>query len=372
MPSAELVREAERQMVICNACRYCEGFCAVFPAMELRRTFRQSDLLYLANVCFDCRDCYYACQYAPPHEFAINVPKVFAELRTETYRDFSWPRILAGLFRRNGLAVGLITAISVALVFLLTLTGQGQAVLFGTHVDEGAFYRVIPYVALVVPPSIVLLYGLAVLLAGTYRFWQETHSNPRDIFSLSAFLKATADAFGLRYLRGEGVGCNYPGERFSVSRWWMHHLVFYGFMLDLAATTIAAIYEHFLHWQAPYPLLSWPVVLGTLGGIMLVIGTVGLLYLKWQSDRDPAEASMLRMDVAFLVVLLLTSLSGLVLLALRDTPAMGALLAIHFGVVMALFLTMPYGKFAHIFYRYAALVRNSLEQSQAAKRAAHH
>jgi citrate/tricarballylate utilization protein len=23
--------EARRQMEICNACRYCEGYCAVFP-----------------------------------------------------------------------------------------------------------------------------------------------------------------------------------------------------------------------------------------------------------------------------------------------------------------------------------------------------
>jgi citrate/tricarballylate utilization protein len=86
MPAAELLREAERQMVVCNACRYCEGYCAVFPAMERRRSFSAGDLSYLAHLCFDCRDCYYACQYAPPHEFAINVPKVFAELRGETYR----------------------------------------------------------------------------------------------------------------------------------------------------------------------------------------------------------------------------------------------------------------------------------------------
>ena len=26
-------------MTICNACRYCEGYCAVFPAMEKRLTF---------------------------------------------------------------------------------------------------------------------------------------------------------------------------------------------------------------------------------------------------------------------------------------------------------------------------------------------
>ena len=74
MPSAELLKEANRQIVICNACRYCEGFCAVFPAMERRRTFTDGDFTYLANLCFDCRACFYACQYAPPHEFNVNVP----------------------------------------------------------------------------------------------------------------------------------------------------------------------------------------------------------------------------------------------------------------------------------------------------------
>ena len=31
IPSANEA-EVGRQMQICNACRYCEGFCAVFPA----------------------------------------------------------------------------------------------------------------------------------------------------------------------------------------------------------------------------------------------------------------------------------------------------------------------------------------------------
>jgi citrate/tricarballylate utilization protein len=74
---------------------------------------------------------------------------------------------------------------------------------------------------------------------------------------------------------------------------------------------------------------------------------------------------MLGMDVAFLVLLFLVSLSGLLLLALRDTPAMGALLTIHLGVVAGLFLTVPYGKLAHVVYRYAALVRNAIEQARA-------
>jgi len=94
----------------------------------------------------------------------------------------------------------------------------------------------------------------------------------------------------------------------------------------------------------------------------LIIGTAGLLYLKWQSDRAPGASSMFNMDVAFLVLLFLTSFTGLALLALRETPAMGALLVIHLGVVAGLFITLPYGKFAHVVYRYAALVRYSIEQ----------
>src|SRR5690349_11850519 len=90
-----LLAEADRQLTICNACRYCEGYCAVWPAMELRRTFKDSDILYLSNLCFDCRACYYACQFAPPHQFSVNIPEIFSQIRAETYQAYSWPRLLA-------------------------------------------------------------------------------------------------------------------------------------------------------------------------------------------------------------------------------------------------------------------------------------
>jgi citrate/tricarballylate utilization protein len=349
-------------MVICNACRYCEGFCAVFPAMERRRKFSPGDLTYLANLCFDCRGCYYACPYAPPHEFAINVPRVLAELRADTYRDYSWPRVLSTLYERSGLAGGVISTVCVVAVLLLVFLLQGPRVLFSAHVGEGAFYRVVPYVAMVLPALAMTGYGLAVLLGGTVRFWRETHGRLGEMLDLRALARATGDAFGLRYLAGGGAGCNYPDASFSQARRWFHHLVFYGFLLNLAATTVAALFHHLLDRPGPYPLLSWPVTLGTVGGVMLVIGTTGLLWLKWRSDAEPAGRRMVGMDVAFLLVLLLTSLTGLLLLAARETAAMGTLLAIHLGMVAALFITLPYGKFAHLFYRYAALIRNAIEQ----------
>jgi citrate/tricarballylate utilization protein len=64
------------------------------------------------------------------------------------------------------------------------------------------------------------------------------------------------------------------------------------------------------------------------------------------------------------VLLFAISFTGLALLALRDTGAMGLLLALHLGTVMALFLTLPYGKFAHAVYRAAALLKWAIERRQ--------
>ncbi|HWP34998.1 MAG TPA: tricarballylate utilization 4Fe-4S protein TcuB [Thermodesulfobacteriota bacterium] len=369
MPDAERLREAARQMTVCNACRYCEGFCAVFPAMERRRRFAPGDLVYLANLCFDCRACYYACPYAPPHEFAINLPRLFSALRADVYRDYTWPRILARLAERGVRTGAVASAAGVVAAVLLVLLLRGPSVVFATHPGEGAFYRVVPYLAMALPALAFALYGGAALAVGAVRFWRDTHGRLADLLDRRSLWRATADAFGLRYLGGGGGGCPYPGERASHGRRWLHHLVFYGFLLDLASTTVAAIYDHLLGWRAPYPLLSWPVVLGTVGGAMLVVGTAGLLWLKWRSDRAPAEERMVGMDVAFLAVLGLTSLTGLLLLALRDTAAMGTLLAIHLGMVAAFFVTLPYSKFAHVAYRYAALVRNAIEERRAGRAA---
>ena len=55
---------------------------------------------------------------------------------------------------------------------------------------------------------------------------------------------------------------------------------------------------------------------------------------------------------------------GLALWLARGMPALAALLAIHLGVVMALFATLPYGKFAHGIFRTASLLRHAVEKRQ--------
>lgn len=361
MPSAELLREAERVMVICNACRYCEGFCAVFPAIERRRTFSGHDLIYFASLCHNCRGCYYACQYAPPHEFDLNVSKILQTLRVETYRDFLWPGFLGGMFQRNGLAVTLITAVAVVIVVLL-VSLRGNSIVFSSHHGEGAFYAVIPWSLMVIPALLIGFCVLGAIIVGVARFWRDMGEKLGRLVTPRVLLRATADTLRLRYLEGGGHGCNYPDERFSHARRWFHHLVFYGFMLALAATTIAAFYENILHRVAPYPFWSLPVFLGTVGGVALLIGAGGMFWFKWQSDPAPANRSLFGMDLVFSMLLFLTSLTGLLLLVLRETPAMGTLLSVHLGVVLGLFITLPYGKFVHAVYHYAALIKNAIEE----------
>jgi citrate/tricarballylate utilization protein len=117
-------------------------------------------------------------------------------------------------------------------------------------------------------------------------------------------------------------------------------------------------------WHAPYALASLPVVLGTVGGVGLLVGPAGQLWLRSRRSPQMSDPAQGGMDVAFIVLLLLTSATGLLLLALRETAAMGTLLAVHLGGVLALFLTMPYGKFAHAVYRGAALLRFAIEDAR--------
>lgn len=260
--------------------------------------------------------------------------------------------------------MGLTVAVCVLLVFGSVLMMQGADVLFAADSEEGAFFRVVPYYAMVIPALLLSGYWLVILAIGARRFWRDTGRRTRSLIDIRSFLRASKDAFGLEYLKGGGDGCDYPGDAKSNLRPTMHHLLVWGIVLDLISTTVAAIYHNFLGMESPYPYLSIPVVTGTVGGVMIVIGGVGLLWLKRGARNALASEQMLRLDYAFLWLLILTSITGLVLLALRHTEAMGTLLTIHLGVIAALYLSLPYSKFAHVVYRYAALIRHNIEMER--------
>jgi citrate/tricarballylate utilization protein len=193
--------------------------------------------------------------------------------------------------------------------------------------------------------SAVALAVVAALTLGLTGFLNENLVE-RASAGKPGFLVALREALRLKYMD-------------SSPRRLFHHAAFYGFLLCFASTCVAAFYHFFLNWRAPYPLTSVPVILGTLGGISLAVGSSGLFWMKWKQDPALADPAHRGMDATFIALLWLTAVTGLALLAWRSSPAMSALLVIHLAVVLALFVTMPYGKFVHGMYRLAALVRNA-------------
>ena len=381
--------EVARQMQICNACRYCEGFCAVFPAMTRRLEFGKADIHYLANLCHNCGACLHACQYAPPHEFAVSVPQAMAKVRVQTYADFAWPRSFGKLYQRNGLTVSLALAASLIVFLLLAVANQGSL----WHAPmAGNFYAIFPHNLLVLIFGSIFGFAGVALFLGVQRFWKEqkqpeSHINNAQVATKNiatsqlkkilppldtnakadttpaALNEAVLAALSLQYLGGgHGEGCHNEDDAWTHWRRRFHHFTFYGFMLCFASTSVATLYHYFFALKAPYALMSLPVILGTLGGIGLLIGPGGLFWLKLKRHPQHGDAAQNPMDYGFIALLFFTSLTGLALMIWRDTSALAALLAIHLGFVMALFLTIPYGKMAHGFYRCAALLKFAIEK----------
>lgn len=353
--------EADRLMVVCNACRYCEGLCAVFPAMEMRRIFPDGDLNYLANLCHGCGACYDACQFPPPHEFNVNVPQALAVVRNNSYQAYAWPHALSGLYTRNGIAVAAIAALSVVLFVLGVVAFLDPSLLWLAQTGAGAFYRLIPHRVMVLLFGGIFLYAIVALAMGAVRFWRDIGEPPATLAQPVSLWQAMKDAGRLRYLDGGDGGCDTEEQRASDTRKLYHHATFYGFALCFLSTAVATIYHYAFGWEAPYAWYDLPVIFGTVGGLGLVVGPLGLLAAKFRRPAYLRDAGRTGMDLAFLAMLFLTGLSGLALLLLRSTPIMGLMLTLHLGIVFALFATMPYGKFVHGLYRYLALVRYARE-----------
>lgn len=355
--------EVARQLQICNACRYCEGFCAMFPAMTRRLEFGKADIHYLANLCHNCGACLHACQYAPPHEFAVNVPQAMAQVRGQTYFDYAWPPQMGVLYKRNGLTLSLALAAGISLFLVLSLRINGT--LLTSH-SAGNFYNLFPHNLLVGMFAPVFLFSVLALGLGVRRFLLDiTPATSGAPLSTPATSEATQNVLLLKYLDGgHGEGCNNEDDAFTLSRRRAHHLTFYGFMLCFAATSLATVYHFAFGWIAPYDLPSLPKVLGAIGGVSLLFGTAGLFKLNLHRHPMHGDAKQKPMDLGFIALLFFTSLSGLALWLGRGSAALPTLLAVHLGVVMALFATLPYGKFAHGIFRTAALLRYAVEKRQ--------
>jgi citrate/tricarballylate utilization protein len=233
------------------------------------------------------------------------------------------------------------------------------ATLLAATPGEGAFYRVLPREVMVIGAAAALALSLGALALGVAAFWRAIAPDCGGRALLRALPRAVRDAVTLRHLGGGDGGCGDRIEAPSRARRLFHHLMVGGLALSFASTAVAALYQQL---DAPYPLLSLPVGLGFAGGVLTLIGVGGLIVLKWRADCAPIASETLPTDYAMLALIGATAASGLALLALRATAAMGWCLVLHLGLVLSLFVLLPAGKLVHGPYRLTALLRAAIER----------
>lgn len=347
--TTEPTAEARRQLEICNACRYCEGYCSVFPAMTLHRSFADGDITQLANLCHNCRGCYHACQYTEPHDFALNLPRALAEVRAESWERLIRPRRVARLFQANGVALaGALVVAIVALVWgslaLRPESGEGFYAYLSHAVMLGIF----------IPASVL---PFVVVALGLRDYWREVGgSRPK----LAEIRGALGDAARMKNLTGGAAeGCNYErGDRFSMARHQMHQAVMWGFFLCFGATVSGTVLHYAFAMPAPYGPWSLPKLLGVPGGVLMTIGGAGLIALKLRAEKTLGAPAVWGGEIAFAALLTSTAATGLALYAATGTAAVRPLLILHLACVLTLFLSIPYTKMVHAAFRFAALVRD--------------
>lgn len=346
----DFLNEARRQAEICNACRYCEGYCSVFPALHRERAFSDGDLTQLANLCHNCRGCYYACQYTAPHEFDLNLPKALAEVRQESWKDHAWPRGFAHLFDRSGVAMAAGLVLAFALIFLLAQTLRPD--------DGDGFYAYMSHglmVAIFAPAFLLPLVALAVSLRG---YWRTVGGGTWTLGDIWAAVKSAGQMRNLK--GGHGDGCNFEDEdRFTHARRYLHQAVLYGFLLCFASTSSGTLLHYGFGLEAPYGVFSLPKLLGIPGGILLTIGCAGLAWIKTKADPNLGAPAAWGGEMAFVLLLGSVGFTGLVLFMATGTSAVGWLLPLHLGTVLTFFLLTPFSKMAHGFYRMAALIKEA-------------
>ncbi len=351
---ASLHDEAVRQLTVCNSCRYCEGYCNAFQALARYRSFDKPTVTHLASLCHNCRACFYACQYTEPHDFKLNIPAMLANVRAHNWEQHIKPSGVSRLMQS-----ALWPYLLLVMLFITLFT-------FAIGVEWGSsepFYSSISHTALVAIFLPLFFLPWVSLIAGLRSYWRSIGGQP---IVFSDLKQAFSSAATMKQLSGgQGQGCNYEaGERFSSVRRWAHHATMYGFLLCFASTSVGTLYHYLFGWEAPYAFLSLPKLLGVSGGVLLSNGTAAMLLLKFKAESELGSVARRAGEYAFIALLFMTSTTGLILYWSAGTVLASSSLIIHLAFIAVFFVSLPYSKMVHGFFRLAALCREAQFQRQ--------
>ncbi len=323
-------------------------------------------------LCYQCNDCTANCpRGAKPGD-------VLAAVRSLAVEHFSMPSFVSRLFSDpRGLPVvfGLPAAIMLVLV----------AVLQGFDFPEGEieYARFISHTAIYIAAPLLVAYAVVVAGVGLLRYWRQLQIGSLE--ALVAVPEAAAaesepggaepaeppDGPGAMAANASGMslGSSLASTGSDIAlhssfrkcqtdkpRLWGHLAVFYGTPFLLLATSLAAIYS-FTGAEVQRPASDPAKILGNLGAILIFAGIVVFAFNRLRAKKGSWGLGSYT-DWMLLGMIMLLVVTGAVLEVARYADAANlaySLYLVHLVVVFVAFAYAPHGKFAHVFYRAAAL-----------------
>lgn len=98
----DLRGELDRVYDLCHGCRMCVGYCTSFPTLfdyvdryddQDSTRLNDAERYQVVDECFSCKMCYVKCPYIPPHEWALDFPRLM--LRAKAVQVRQHPQSLA-------------------------------------------------------------------------------------------------------------------------------------------------------------------------------------------------------------------------------------------------------------------------------------
>lgn len=335
----DLVEEASRQLTICNACRYCEGYCAVWDAIEFKSVLTDVYIIHLANLCHDCRDCYYACPYnEPEHEFKLNIPKILGEVRTDSYIASVKPKDLKFALKEPSLVTLASTAIAVFLAVIYAWLAFGLSKFPSLPITT-----IIPDTLFKAVTVLVYVYTIAVWSWEGLYYWSKI--NEKRHINVIGLIKGIFDAIFHVNFKGGGSGCKVPKQNSRYFRLFAHSLVLFGFVIALIAISF-------------YPDIYG--IFGTIylvGSLSLSLGTAALIYIHIEEKKDLRSQTQSKMDYPFTILLFLAGITGVIVPISMGTELFNWNFLIHDTLILVVFLIAPFSKFIHPVFRLVSLMK---------------
>ena len=97
----DLREEIDRTFEICHSCRMCFKFCDSFPALfniiddenVKIKDFSENHLSDIADLCFQCKICYFKCPYTKDdkHEFNLDFPRLILRYKSVKAKEKGIP-----------------------------------------------------------------------------------------------------------------------------------------------------------------------------------------------------------------------------------------------------------------------------------------